>query len=173
MRAFRAGERRHRRRRRRRGNAPAPAAVEAAADPSAGAIPNITALKDAARNVSSGAGRLKVAAVDFALATPELERLTEAYVDTVAALSEVDAAVRDLVEGSPYLKDVDDLLAVAALSESLREWFPVDPEMTSVRNTVLVPRAMTDTKVEPPDPQKATDKSLDVLFKELLAKLAK
>ncbi|MGX5772073.1 hypothetical protein ACWKWN_15080 [Microbacterium trichothecenolyticum] len=106
------------------------------------------------------------------MTTEKLEKLTKAYRMVTDALTKVDAAVRTKVTDDVYLKDVDNLLAVAALSESLREWFPVDPEMMSVRGTVLVPMLMTQKKPEGPKPEKPEDKSLDVLLKELLAHLA-
>ena len=123
--------------------------------------------------MTAGAAELRTATAEFAMTTEKLEKLTKAYRKVTDALAKVDAAVRTKVTDDVYLKDVDDLLAVAALSESLREWFPVDPEMTSVRGTVLVPRTMTEKKPEAPESEKPEDKSLDVLLKELLAHLAK
>ena len=127
----------------------------------------------AAKEVSAGAAELETAAGAFALSTNELESLTKAYLKVTDALAKVDAAVRAEVTSNDYVKDVHDLLAVAALSESLREWFPVDPELTSVRGTVLVPKVMAEKKPEAAKPKKPEDKSLDVLLKELLAHLAK
>jgi hypothetical protein len=123
--------------------------------------------------VSAGADELSKAAAGFVLTSEKLQDLTTAYKKVTSALGDVDSAVRKVVKAEALLKEVDDLLAVAALSESLREWFPVDPEMTSIRGTVLVPKAMTDKKPDPPKPEKPEDKSFDVLLKELLAHLAK
>ncbi|MGU3645880.1 hypothetical protein ACLBXX_13005 [Microbacterium sp. C23T] len=127
----------------------------------------------ATEKVGTGSRDLEKAADEFALNPEKLKGLTAAYKKVTDALGEVDAAVRTKVSSEPHLTEVDELLAVAALSESLREWFPVDPEMTSVRGTVLVPKVMTESKPAAEKPVEATDKSFDVLFKELLAKLAK
>lgn len=127
----------------------------------------------AARKVSDSAEALTNAAGDFAVTTEKLKDLEEGYRKVIASLADVDAAVRAKVTDDAYLKDIGDLLAVAALSESLREWFPVDPEMTSVRGTVLVPQVMAQTKPEAPKTEKPEDQSLDVLLKRLLAHLAK
>mgnify|MGYP003583134829 FL=1 len=141
---------------------PAPGETPATPDP----------LASAAKAVTTAATVLATEADTFDLTTEKLTSLTQAYRQVTDALSQVDAEVRKKVTDDVHLKDVDSLLAVAALSESLREWFPVDPEMTSVRGTVLVPQAMTAKKPPAPEQGKPEDESFDALLKKLLAHLA-
>ncbi|WP_457101139.1 hypothetical protein [Microbacterium sp. P5_E9] len=64
------------------------------------------------------------------------------------------------------------LLTVAAVSPGVREWFPVDPEMSAISNTPVVPATMTAPPEEPASPQDPTKESLENLLKKLLAHLA-
>jgi hypothetical protein len=82
------------------------------------------------------------------------------------------AAMRALVGADPVAASLRSLLAVSATSDGIREWFPVDPEMTSVRGSILAPFTMTAAKKEEPEPKKPDDEDLGVLVKRLVAKLA-
>ncbi|WP_194397513.1 hypothetical protein [Microbacterium atlanticum] len=106
------------------------------------------------------------------LTTSSLTDIRDAHDRVTKALAEFDAAVRDRVKDDPLAESIAKLLSVAAVSESLREWFPVDPEMTPVRGTVLVPQIMSSKKPEAPPAKKPEDEDLAVLVKRLLGHLA-
>jgi hypothetical protein len=134
----------------------------------------IKALRTAAEEVSAAATSLLDAVPDdFDLTLDRLKAVETAHQAITRKLAEFDNEMRAVVVQDDHLAVIQQLLAVAALSESLREWFPVDPEMTSVRDTVLIPGTMTAPKPEPEPPTEPDELSLDVLMKRLLAHLAK
>ncbi|MDQ7878325.1 hypothetical protein Q9R08_10105 [Microbacterium sp. QXD-8] len=133
-------------------------------------VPDPT-LPSTAAAVRDAAAGLPTAVAGFALTDEKLREVATAYNGILAALGDFDALLRDQVKGDPLAKSINELLPVAALSEGLREWFPVDPEMTVVRGTVLVPAGMTAKKADPAPEKKAEEESMVVLVKRLLGHL--
>lgn len=115
-----------------------------------------------------------LAAVDTKspLTTEKLQAITRAYGAVTADVGAVDSAIRALVDKDPVAKSIRELLPVASLNESLRAWFPVDPEMTAVQGTLLVPQMMTEKEPEPEPEKKPEKESIWTLLKRLLAHLA-
>ena len=107
-------------------------------------------------------------------AATAIKKAADAYTDVLTAVRAYSTVfLTRLSEADPLAASISELLPVAALSESVREWFPVDPEMTPLRGTVLVPAAMTAKKKDAdpaPDPD---DVDLAVLVKRFLAHLSK
>jgi hypothetical protein len=126
----------------------------------------------AAAAVQDAAAELPPAVAGFAVTDEKLRGVATAYNGILAALGDFDALLRAEVKDDPLAESINRLLPVAALSDGLREWFPVDPEMTVVRGTVLVPPGMTAKKADPAPEKKAEEESLVVLVKRLLGHLS-
>jgi hypothetical protein len=79
---------------------------------------------------------------------------------------------REFARLEPVAASLVALFEVAALRPENREWFPVDPELASVRDSIIVPAKMTDGDEPEPPATAATaesDDELTMLLKRLLA----
>jgi hypothetical protein len=98
---------------------------------------------------------------------------TPAHDDMSRQIATLKVTARHLVDTDTVAASILELLSLAAISDAVREWFPVDPEMTSARGTLLVPATMTAKKKPKPVATPPDDEDIIVLAKRLLAHLAK